>query len=68
MASAIVSPDFEIVIPKEIREAMNIKPGEKVQVFKCDGRIVIVPVMSIDEAYGFLKGIDTDIPKEPDRI
>lgn len=68
MASTIVSSDFQIVIPKEIREAMNIKPGQKVQVLKYDGYIVLIPVMSVEEARGFLKGIDTDIPQEPDRI
>jgi len=69
MSTITVSPKYQIVIPKEARESLQIRPGQKVQVFVYDGRIELVPVMSDEEAYGFLEGMDTTIERdEEDRI
>jgi AbrB family looped-hinge helix DNA binding protein len=68
MNTVTVSPKFQVVIPKEIRERLQIKPGQKIQVFNLDDQIILVPVMSIKEARGFLKGIDTTIEREEDRL
>lgn len=51
-----VSPKFQIVIPQEIRERMDIKPGQKVTFVEWQGAIAIVPVIEPEQAFGFLKG------------
>jgi len=63
-----VSPKFQIVIPKVVREALNIQPGQKMQVIQYQNRIVLVPVRPIKTARGFLPGIDTTIEREEDRL
>ncbi len=68
MTSVSVSPKFQIVIPKAIREALNIRPGQKVQVIQYQNRIELIPIMPIERARGFLKGINTSVPREGDRV
>jgi len=67
MEIVIVSPKFQVVIPQTIREALGIRPGQKVQVIPYENRIELVPLKPIKKARGFLKGIDTTIQREPDR-
>jgi AbrB family looped-hinge helix DNA binding protein len=68
MTAVTVSPKYQVVIPKELRDAVNIVPGQKVQMIYYQGRIQLIPVMSIEEAYGFLKGIDTTVERDDDRV
>ncbi len=56
------------MIPKEVRQALGIKVGEKLDAIPYRGHIALVPVRSIKNARGFVKGIDTDIVREPDRV
>lgn len=56
-----------MVIPKSIREDLRLRPGRKVQAILCEGRIELVPVVPIEEMRGYLRGIDTSVPREPDR-
>jgi AbrB family looped-hinge helix DNA binding protein len=63
-----VSPKFQVVIPREIREAMKLKAGEKIQVFRFRNRLELVPLRRIASMRGFLKGIDTTVVREPDRV
>ncbi len=67
MLSVTVSPKFQVVIPLEIREALGLKPGQKVHAMEIDGRIELVPVRSARELRGFLKGLDSRVPRDPDR-
>lgn len=62
-----VSPKFQVVIPRQIREQLGIRPGQKLHAMNVDGIIELVPVMSIEEAYGFLGPMDTTVEREPDR-
>ena len=68
MATVTISPKFQVVIPKEIRERMKLKPGQKVKVFLFEGRIELVPVRPLSQMRGFLKGIDTSVAREEDRV
>jgi AbrB family looped-hinge helix DNA binding protein len=68
METVQVSPQFQIVIPPAIREALNIQPGQAVQVIQYNNRIELIPVRPLTEARGFLRGIDTTIEREPDRV
>ncbi len=68
MSTITVSSKFQIVIPARIREALGIRPGEKLHAIEYRGRIELVPVRRARAARGSLKGIDTNVPRDPDRI
>lgn len=68
MKTVTVSPKYQVVIPRDIRESLSIKPGEKMQVINYANRIELVPVKKIKAMRGFLKGIDTTVVREKDRI
>jgi AbrB family looped-hinge helix DNA binding protein len=53
----VVSPKYQILIPKEIRKQTNIKKGQKFQVIVTHGIISLVPDRDIKELRGFLKGM-----------
>jgi AbrB family looped-hinge helix DNA binding protein len=67
MDAVLVSPKFQIVIPRAVREALRIRPGQKLQVIQYEDRIELIPLRPTQEMRGFLKGIDTTIEREPDR-
>jgi len=68
MEVVTVSPKFQIVIPQRVREAAGIQVGQKVQVIVYGSRIVLIPVRPIQSYRGFLRGIDTTVPREDDRL
>ena len=68
MKSVTISPKFQVVIPEMIRHAMNLKPGEKVMVFQYENRIEYIPQRKLKSMRGFLKGIDTSVERENDRV
>ena len=67
MATVTVSPKFQVVIPKAIRESLGIRPGARLQAIEYRGRVELVPIMSPREARGFLRGIETYVPRDEDR-
>lgn len=68
MQTVTVSPKYQVVIPRRIREALGIRPGQKIQAIQYGNRIELVPVRPLKDARGFLAGIDTTIDREPDRL
>ncbi len=68
MSVVTVSPKFQVVIPRAIREAMGLQPGQKVQALQYQNRIEFIPVRSMRSMRGFLKGIDTAVPRDADRV
>jgi AbrB family looped-hinge helix DNA binding protein len=68
MQAVTVSPKYQVVIPKTIREALNIRPGQKMQVIEYAGRIELIPERDIKELRGFVKGINTEFKREKDRV
>jgi AbrB family looped-hinge helix DNA binding protein len=68
METVSVSPNFQVVIPPIIREALNIQPGQKIQVIQYENRIELIPIKSAKTMRGFLKGIDTTVNRELDRL
>ena len=68
METVTISPKFQVVIPKRIRERLHLRAGQKVQVIEFDNRIELVPVLPVDEMRGFLRGIDTSVPRQDDRL
>jgi AbrB family looped-hinge helix DNA binding protein len=68
MQSVTVSPKYQIVIPITVRDALNLRPGQKMQVIEYAGRIELIPERDIKELRGFVKGIHTEFKREEDRI
>lgn len=68
METVTISPKFQVVIPQKVREAMGLRSGEKAKVFSFRNRIEIVPARDIRALRGYLKGIDTSILREGDRL
>ena len=69
MDAVTVSPKYQVVIPLKIRQRMRVKPGQKMHVLAYDNMVVFIPVRSMKEARGSLKGINTDIERdEQDRV
>lgn len=69
MDAVTVSPKYQVVIPQKVREKMHVKPGQKMHVIAYDNMVVFIPVRSIKEARGSLKGINTSVERdEQDRV
>lgn len=68
METVTVSPKYQVVIPKAIRDALGLRPGQKIQAIQYGDRVELVPLLPIKDMRGFLKGIDTDVPREGDRL
>jgi AbrB family looped-hinge helix DNA binding protein len=67
METVTVSPKYQVVIPKSIREQLGLQPGQKIQAIACGDRIELIPVRHARERRGFLKGIDPRVEREADR-
>ena len=67
MGTVTVSPKYQVVIPKDVRESLHIRPGQKVRIFTYADRIELVPIRKMRELRGFLRGIDTTVPRDGDR-
>ena len=68
MNTVTVSPKFQVVIPKAVRELMGISSGQKVQMLTYQNRIELIPVKPMKQMQGFLPGINTDVVRDEDRI
>ncbi len=68
METVTISPKFQIVIPAKVRSLLNLVPGQKVRIIAYRERIEVIPEKSIREMRGFLKGIDTRLDRESDRL
>jgi len=68
MTVVTVSPKYQVVIPQQIREALGLQPGQKVQALQYGDRVEFIPVKPLKSIRGFLKGIDTSVPRSRDRV
>jgi len=68
MQTVTVSPKYQVVIPKSIREKLEITPGQKIQAILFNDRIEMIPIQPIKKMRGYLKGIDTNIEREDERL
>ena len=68
MYAVTLSPKFQVVIPLSVRRTMGLRPGQKIQVIEYEGRIELIPDRDIAELRGFLKGINTELKREEDRV
>jgi AbrB family looped-hinge helix DNA binding protein len=68
MTSVTVSPKYQVVIPKEVRESLGIYSGQKIQVLTYQNRIELIPIKPMKKMRGFLKGINTKVMRDKDRV
>ena len=67
MAIVTVSSKYQVVIPKKVREPLGIKAGDQLDAISYRGGVALLPVRSVKAARGFLRGMDTNVPRDPDR-
>ncbi|MDP9486911.1 MAG: AbrB/MazE/SpoVT family DNA-binding domain-containing protein [Actinomycetota bacterium] len=67
METVKLSPKYQVVIPRSVREGLKLSPGQEVAVIRYRGRIELVPMSPVEEMRGFLRGVDTGVEREPDR-
>jgi AbrB family looped-hinge helix DNA binding protein len=68
MKQVTVSSKFQVVIPREVRESMDIQPGTRVQVLQYENRIELIPLREPKSLRGFIKGIETEVDRAEDRV
>jgi len=68
MNTVTVSSKFQVVIPKEIREGIGLKVGTLMEIITYGTRIELIPILPMKTLKGMLKGINTEIEREEDRI
>ncbi len=68
MTAVTVSPKYQVVIPKGIRESMGIVSGQKVQMITFLNRIELIPIKPMKKLKGFLEGLDTAVKRDKDRL
>jgi AbrB family looped-hinge helix DNA binding protein len=69
VATVKVSSKYQIVIPRDVRERIELKPGQDVVIIEKDGVIHVIPLKPMKEMRGFAKGIDTtNLRDEEDRF
>ncbi len=68
MNTTTLSPKFQVMIPKKVREEMKLKAGTKFVVFSYDDRVMMVPEKSAKDIWGIAKGVDLNFEREPDRL
>ncbi len=68
METVLVSPKFQVVIPKSARESIGLKAGTRIQIMSYGTRIELVPLRKPKALRGYLRGIDTTVKREKDRL
>mgnify|MGYP001387234545 FL=1 len=68
MPAVTISPKYQVVIPKAVRDAIGIYSGQKMQVLTNKNRIELIPIKPLEKKRGFLAGIDTEVAREKDRL
>lgn len=68
MEAVKISPKFQVVIPREVREKLHLVAGQRMQVIAYGNRIELIPEREIADMRGFLAGIETTVEREADRL
>jgi AbrB family looped-hinge helix DNA binding protein len=68
MDTVVLSSKHRIVIPERVREVLGLRTGQELWVFAHENRIELIPARSARELRGFLRGMNADFEREPDRV
>jgi len=68
METVTLSPEFQVLIPQAVRKALGLTGGEKLRMIPFAGRVEFIPVRPMKQMRGFLRGMDTTLVREPDRL
>ncbi len=69
MPRVTISPKFQIVIPREIRQRLRLRPGQQITLLERDGIITAIPDRPLEEFRGILKGMSrTELREKQERI
>lgn len=68
MQTVALSPKFQVVIPKEIRDILHLKSGQRMAVRLVDGKVEFVPEKTLASLRGRWPGLDTHIERDGDRV
>lgn len=68
MERVTISPKYQVVIPRSVRERLHLRPGQQVQVIPYEDRIEFIPLRPARELRGFLRGLSTELERERDRL
>lgn len=66
MTSVTLSPKFQVVIPKDVRKALNLLAGQRLEARVVGGHVELVPVPPMSAIRGMCPGIITDAPNDPE--
>ena len=62
-----ISPKYQVVIPRSVRERLQLEPGQKVQAIVYGDRVELIPLRTARSLRGFVPGIDTGVNRDADR-
>lgn len=68
METVTLSPKFQVVIPQAVRKALRLTGGEKLRVISYADRVEFIPVRPMKQMRGYLRGMDTTLTRDPDRL
>jgi AbrB family looped-hinge helix DNA binding protein len=68
MKTVTVSSKFQVVIPREVRESLGLTPGTRVQILQYENRLELIPLKEPRALRGFIRGIDTEVDRDEDRV
>ena len=68
MTIVTVSARYQVVIPRDVRERLKLQPGQKMEALPFSGRVELIPLGPIEDARGFVRGIDCSVPRDEDRV
>lgn len=67
MMTVAISPKFQLVIPRPLRDRLHLRPGQRLQVLEYAGRVELIPERKMGDLRRFVSGIDTGFSREGDR-
>lgn len=68
MERVTISPKYQVVIPRSVRERLHLRPGQQLQVIPYEDRIEFIPLRPARELRGSLRGLSTELERERDRL
>lgn len=68
MTIVTISSRFQIVIPRDVRERLDLKPGQQLDAIAFRGRVELIPVEPAEAMRGAFRGTDRTVPRDDDRV